>query len=190
MFNDVLLPTRQPQMSLAGVQSFSCGVRHTIVLSERGGVYTFGNSRNGQLGHGDQETMFDPCAYGLGSSARGRIEWVMQQGEKVETHNGSGKKPAENNLKFVSVAAGAYHSLAVDEGGGIFSWGLPDDGRLGHGDMQLENVLERDEPEEGYLPIAQMYPRKIEGLPADIPIERVVAGWSHSFAFPQREEED
>jgi alpha-tubulin suppressor-like RCC1 family protein len=186
MFEDMLVPTRHPQMCSAGVESFSCGVRHTIVLSSKGALYTFGNSRNGQLGHGDQETMFDPCAHMLGSTARGRIEWVMEAGLKVETHNGSMKKPSENKMRFVSVAAGAYHSLAVDDQGALYSWGLPDDGRLGHGDLHEEMVVEREEPEEGYLPIAQMYPRRVEGL-AGVVIDKVHAGWSHSFAFPRKE---
>ena len=38
----------------------ACGRAHTAVLTEGGGVYTFGRGESGQLGHGDEENQLAP----------------------------------------------------------------------------------------------------------------------------------
>ena len=50
-----LLPTRC--LGLEGVRAsrVACGWRHSLVVDDQGRVFTFGWSKYGQLGHGDQE---------------------------------------------------------------------------------------------------------------------------------------
>ena len=70
--------------------------------------------------------------------------------------------------RVCSIAAGMLHSLAVTDSGAIYSWGLGNNGRLGHGD------------EEGQR---QRLPRRVAGLQ-----ERVcsmAAGAAHSPAVTQ-----
>ena len=38
----------------------ACGTKHTAVVTEGGGVYTFGNGQYGQLGHGDTQNELVP----------------------------------------------------------------------------------------------------------------------------------
>ena len=65
----------------------------------------------------------------------------------------------------VAVAAGENHSMALTEGGAVWSWGCGEDGRLGHGDEQY-----------------QLLPTKIEAF-AGQRVIAVSAGAHDSFAI-------
>eukprot|EP00935_MAST-01C_sp_MAST-1C-sp1_P002881 g2881.t1 len=172
--DDVLVPTKNMMMSGAKVFDFSLGHRHTIVSSITGSVYTFGNGRFGQLGHGNCDDLHDPVYFGHGVNAHGRLEWVLTDEpnagveatrsapsspilssaaaagkgrrllEMVETHQMKNRKPSRVSVKIVAVSAGAYHSMMLDERGRVYSWGLPTDGRLGHGDVRGEFLLDME----------------------------------------------
>ena len=62
-----------------------------------------------------------------------------------------------------SVVAGYQHSLAVTEGGTLYSWGNSDEGKLGHGD-------EED----------QLLPKRVAGLQG---VCCVAAGAAHTVAI-------
>jgi len=80
----------------------------TLVVTDAGAIFSFGYSDDGVLGHGSLEAVVLPR----------RIEALAQTGRR-----------------FVAVAAGDRHSLALTEGGDLYGWG---GGRTnGHG---------RDEP--------------------------------------------
>jgi hypothetical protein len=91
---------------LVGIRAkeVACGCYHTIVLSEDGRVYSFGDGRYGQLGHGDKENKFTPTL----------IEAALE-GEFV-----------------VQVACGYIHSMALTRKGCVYTWGEGVNGRLGH----------------------------------------------------------
>ena len=63
------------------------------------------------------------------------------------------------------MSAGGSHSLAITADGAVWSWGSGDDGRLGHGDTQL-----------------QLLPKKVEAF-AGRSVIAVSAGDSHSLAI-------
>jgi alpha-tubulin suppressor-like RCC1 family protein len=93
----------------------ACGFAHTAVATEGGGVYTFGDGKQGQLGHGDEEDQLAP----------------RRVPEAEFRPNGSAEGPDE---RIVMVAAGCRHTVALSEAGHVFTWGLGEDGQLGHGD--------------------------------------------------------
>ena len=70
-----------------------CGQDHTLVLTEDGKVFSWGANRRGQLGHGDTMATSTP--------------------RKVDSFH----------RRVAQVAAGANHSVALMEGGLLFSWG-------------------------------------------------------------------
>lgn len=43
----------------------SCGFRHTACITEDGSLYTWGEGRNGQLGHSDQNDLLEPTKLDL-----------------------------------------------------------------------------------------------------------------------------
>ncbi|KAB5514141.1 hypothetical protein DKX38_028047 [Salix brachista] len=72
----------------------ACGWRHTISVSSSGGLYTYGWSKYGQLGHGDFEDHLTP--------------------HKVEALRGSS----------ISLISGGWrHTMALTSDGNLFGWG-------------------------------------------------------------------
>ena len=108
---DMLTPTRVPKWQFGGarVKMAACGHSHTLVLTEAGRVWAFGRGLFGQLGTGNQDDRTEPT------------EVVGLLG-----------------VTITFVAAGFNHSVAVSGEGGIFTWGLGYDGRLGHGGQEIE----------------------------------------------------
>ena len=93
---------------LAGkhAKQVACGESHTIVCTEDGRVYSFGDAAHGQLGHGNSETALTPIL----------IQQAQLEGKCV-----------------VQVACGSVHSMALTSDGRLYTWGNGEDGRLGHG---------------------------------------------------------
>ena len=97
------------------IRSLSCGFFHTLALTEERNVYAWGSSKYGCLGKYLPENQPTPLL--------------------IETDL--------DNQKFteiIQIAAGMYMSLALNDKGKVFSWGLGNNGRLGQGD---ENSIEK-----------------------------------------------
>ena len=89
------------------LRTVAAGREHGLALTESGKVYSWGNNTNGQLGRTTSGT----------------------------TNRTPGQIPAAsfNNKKITGIAAGSYHSLAIDEDGKVYGWGLQNNGRVGNG---------------------------------------------------------
>ncbi len=74
---------------------------------------------------------------------------------------------APPGVRFIDVAAGVTHNLAVGSNGRVYAWGRNDDGQLGVGDKSV-----RTEPTE-------------VALPADLSFVAVEAGWESSYAVAE-----
>ena len=88
---------------------------HSLALLESGKVYGWGNDLYGQLGYGT-------------TSDKNRPKLIKNIPGKV-----------------VSIAAGAYHSLALLDSGKVYSWGWNSNGQLGDGtttDRRLPKLIE------------------------------------------------
>lgn len=81
------------------------GGRHALALTADGRVFSWGEGDDGKLGHGDVASLDTPRC--------------------VEALNG---------FRIRDVAAGSNHSAAVTSSGELYTWGLGEYGRLGHGD--------------------------------------------------------
>ena len=86
------------------VTSIAAGGRHCAAASSAGEIFTWGDGRMGQLGHGDTQPRLVPT---IVASLHGR--------------------------HVASVACGLEHSVAVTMGGSAFSFGAARHGRLGSG---------------------------------------------------------
>jgi len=84
----------------------SAGHRHSMVLDNKGGLYTFGSGAAGALGHGD--TL--------------RQEFPMKVMEFVHT-----------NTSIMQMSAGVDMSMAVSTSGDVYAWGKSEGGRIGLG---------------------------------------------------------
>ncbi len=71
-----------------------CGFKHTVALTKEGKVYTWGEGREGELGHGDET-----------ESALPRMVEALKE------------------KKIVKVGAGNGYTIALSEEGELYSWG-------------------------------------------------------------------
>ena len=105
-------PTKVEALSGIGVTAISCGMYHTLALTDAGEVWSVGFGGSflggaGGLGHGDRKQLATP--------------------EKIAAFG-------EDGVRAASVSAGGYHSVVLDTDGGVWSWGRGEWGRLGHND--------------------------------------------------------
>jgi len=130
-----LLPKKIEAFADQRVVAVSAGVFHSIAISADGSVWSWGYGGAGWLGHSDMQNQLLP--------------------KKVEALGGH---------RVVAGSAGGSHSFALTADGAVWSWGYGGDGRLGHGDTQI-----------------QLLPKKIEAF-ADQRVIAVSAGERHSLA--------
>ena len=98
-----ILPQTQPTLvkALAGIKTLSiaCGHWHNLALTEFGDVYSWGWNEHGQLGHStDTPVVAIPTLIELPPND-------------------------QDDVNFVSIGCGERHSVAVSEGGSVYTWG-------------------------------------------------------------------
>ena len=143
------VPRRIEALRPSGAQpapaQVACGRQHSLVLCVDGGVHSFGRGCVGQLGLGGTADELLPR----------RIMRAAPEGDEM----GHGAMP-----RVTLLSAGVFHSLAVTEGGALYSWGSGTNGRLGHGDT-----------------VMRLRPRRVEAL-GDVDVVHASAGSGHSLA--------
>lgn len=90
------------------------GESHTLALAGNGKVFAWGKGLFGRLGNGSPIDQPVPAAIELPSS---------QSAHRPQT---DGNEPPHHTV--VSIAAGAYHSLALTDDGMVWSWGYNNSG--------------------------------------------------------------
>ncbi|MBA0799453.1 hypothetical protein Gohar_009970, partial [Gossypium harknessii] len=103
--NDRLVPQKVSTLNEEKMNIVACGWRHTISVSVIGGLYTYGWSKYGQLGHGDFEDHLVPY--------------------KVE---------ALANSSIKQISGGWRHTMALTSDGKLYGWGWNKFGQVGVGD--------------------------------------------------------
>lgn len=93
-------------------------------MVEGGDLYSWGYGGFGALGLGDKESRAVPQL----------VE------PAISSQRGHGRNDRAGRERFVLAASGEAHSLAVEQGGSLWSWGLGERGRLGHGD-EVERLV-------------------------------------------------
>jgi alpha-tubulin suppressor-like RCC1 family protein len=95
----------------------ACGAQHTLAAAEDGSVYSWGaGDRDGRLGHRDGRSLSEPrrvLTFPAWSKRRGHGPFV--------------------NRRFVELAAGDAHSVALDSRGHVFCFGANAMGQCGLG---------------------------------------------------------
>jgi alpha-tubulin suppressor-like RCC1 family protein len=87
----------------------ACGRAHSACITKKGHLMTWGCSAHGQLGYEEDETPSVACPLrAMGLTPRTR---------------------------FISLACGDEHTLAISEHGSVWACGLNDKGQLGLGNM-------------------------------------------------------
>ena len=90
------------------IVDISAGYGHTVAIDEEGKVYTWGDNGDGQLGDGTTNDSPLPICI-------------------------SNKENELKGKKIISISAGGYHTVAIDEEGKVYTWGNNEVGQLGDG---------------------------------------------------------
>jgi alpha-tubulin suppressor-like RCC1 family protein len=88
------------------IQQIAAGRYHTLLLTDQGSVYSFGEGTDGRLGHGDEKSQIIPKL----------IESDLLEGQRV-----------------TQIAVANYHCLLLTEEGRVFTFGYGLNGQLGYG---------------------------------------------------------
>uniref|UniRef100_A0A5B7BRW3 Putative ultraviolet-B receptor UVR8 n=1 Tax=Davidia involucrata TaxID=16924 RepID=A0A5B7BRW3_DAVIN len=167
--DDRLVPQKVSNVDGEKMVMVACGWRHTISVSSSGGLYTYGWSKYGQLGHGDFEDHLIPHKlealheslisqisggwrhtmaltsdgklYGWGWNKFGQVG----VGDNVD-HCSPVQVKFPRDQKVVQISCGWRHTLAVTERNNVFSWGRGTNGQLGHGESIDRNIPKIIEP--------------------------------------------
>ncbi len=111
-----------PYPYLSRIMGVSAGEAHSMALDVNGCVYTWGDNQHGQLGDGTNEQRLVP------------VRVVGHDRNRNGIHDAN-----EGYLEnIVAIAAGYWHSLAIDANGTIWTWGKGSAGRLGLGNKTID----------------------------------------------------
>ena len=144
----VALDTGERDMRLKQV---ACTGDRCLYLSETGDIYSFGESGEDEMGRPLDGTGTESAYSATGSGfkvVRALILERVLQGRRV-----------------MVVGCGHLHSVAITQGGELYSWGRGDHGRLGHGDTK-----------------DQMVPRRVLALSENF-VRGVACGGAHTVAL-------
>ncbi|TYZ61043.1 hypothetical protein PybrP1_012132 [[Pythium] brassicae (nom. inval.)] len=167
------VPTRVEDLDDVNVVVVALGNHHSVALSERGVLFTWGSGAFGQLGHGDVTgdasdiftTQFDqhtgreyPC-----------VDLPLQL-----------DKSYFEEMRVLQVACGYYFTVALCEDGSVFTWGEGSDGQLGLGFADNFRVGFLDEHIHGSNFVYMHSPTRVDELKE--PVGSVAVGGNHVFA--------
>uniref|UniRef100_K3WWM6 Uncharacterized protein n=1 Tax=Globisporangium ultimum (strain ATCC 200006 / CBS 805.95 / DAOM BR144) TaxID=431595 RepID=K3WWM6_GLOUD len=132
------IPTRLAYRFNEPARQLACGLRHALVLSDDGMVYSWGFNEHGQLGHGDAQTLEartnGEITYSLYYDERDARETeYLPQPTRLLYFQGSAAQQADP-IPIQQICCGAYFSMVLSKDGDVFSWGEASEGQLGHGD--------------------------------------------------------
>ncbi|KAF3449091.1 hypothetical protein FNV43_RR09815 [Rhamnella rubrinervis] len=147
------------------VKEIACGGRHSAIITDAGGLLTFGWGLYGQCGNGSTHDQLRPTCvnslsgiqvktiaaglwhtlcisveghvYAFGGNQFGQLGTGVDQAETLPRLLDS---PSLENKHAKMVSCGARHSVIVTEEGQLFSWGWNKYGQLGLGDSVDRNI--------------------------------------------------
>jgi len=141
-------------LGLTGCIAVSSGYYHVLSLKGDGSVWSWGYNNYGQLGSGNGGINYSIPAQVTGLSGIVAVagggfhslalkndgsvwSWgynvVGQLGDWTTTDRAMPVQVQGLPTNIVAIAAGAYHSLALDGGGNLYGWGYNNEGELGLG---------------------------------------------------------
>lgn len=110
---NVSVPKAVPGLTGVKKVAVHSGGRHALALTYDGRVFSWGDGDDGKLGHNSRMNLDAP-----------RLVTALRF--------------ANTRKRVVEVACGSSHSAAITNNGELYTWGLGDYGRLGHGDVKTQ----------------------------------------------------
>ncbi|MGO3702061.1 MAG: RCC1 domain-containing protein [Candidatus Saccharimonadales bacterium] len=138
------------------ITQISAGNVHSTAVASDGGAYAWGRNNHGQLGDGTNtdrsvptfifgaQTLVQVVAGDFHTVALDATGYTYAWGYNAQGQVGNNTTTSRNtyaNISFqgaltgktiVKVAAGYYHSMAIDSDGNTYSWGMNNNGQVGN----------------------------------------------------------
>jgi alpha-tubulin suppressor-like RCC1 family protein len=147
------------KLDLDNIKEIAAGYYHSLALDADGNVWAWGDNSKGQLGDDSQTDRTEPVQvngltgvkyiaagayHSLAVDSNGQV-WAW--GDNSHGQLGINENPDDTDLvtepeevysttmkdTIIGIAAGQYHSLALDENNYVWAWGEDSDGQLGIG---------------------------------------------------------
>ncbi|KAG4062093.1 hypothetical protein PC123_g3046 [Phytophthora cactorum] len=165
----------------------ACGLRHALVLTQDGMVYSWGFNDHGQLGHGSADT--------LAARTSGRVRFASYYDERSGEEEDYLASPTRllyfegcaaqqaNPIPVAHVCCGDYYCMALSRAGDVFTWGEASEGQLGHGETHeyyQVALADRHMVSSAYTYLAQ--PEPVLAL-SDVCIAQIACRGNHSVAL-------
>eukprot|EP01127_Copromyxa_protea_P021629 TRINITY_DN7506_c0_g1_i2.p1 TRINITY_DN7506_c0_g1~~TRINITY_DN7506_c0_g1_i2.p1 ORF type:complete len:783 (+),score=106.99 TRINITY_DN7506_c0_g1_i2:14-2362(+) len=167
-------PTPMPTKRGINWVKVSCGSSHSAAVTSDGCLYTWGSGTSHQLGY-TKAIQTHPRKVeiaGISDVCAGNQHTLTLTDDGSSAYQFGRKfvspQVRPKSCRFVSIAVGSWHNIALSESGTIFTWGGNEYGQLGHNNM------------EGAL-----HPTPVVLDPADTGLKFVTIGGGarHSFAI-------
>tara|TARA_B110001452_G_scaffold11041_1_gene9183 strand:+ start:3615 stop:8069 length:4455 start_codon:yes stop_codon:yes gene_type:complete len=141
------------------MRACAAGEEHSLAASADGTLFSWGSGSFGKLGHGEPIDESTPrpvasikhmvvtavaCGYAhsvalcdtyevlaWGSGWKGKLGLADDTNRLVPT-----PIPSLKRKHLQQIICGSFHTIALSEGGDIFTWGIGERGQLGHGDLE------------------------------------------------------
>jgi len=181
----IAIPSRVPFTPTAKVVLVAPGGRHSLMLTDKGELFSCGSNDLGQLGREGGQTRFEAVGglaqytvtgavcganHSLAVDQWGSVfSWGSDESGQLGHNQGNTTLRVPRlikslgTMKVTAVAAGLYHSAALTAGGQLYTWGANAKGQLGLGkntDMVFSPTL-------------------VESL-ASVPLAGVACGGNHT----------
>ena len=172
------------------ISDIQAGANHIVALDSSGEIYTWGFGDRGQLGHANFKSKIrpekmSPTAFSSavtvdvtgkgGPNGSGRQKFQYSTGSP---YSGTVRNSMSRRVSIRQIACGEDHSVALTEGGVVFTWGDNSCGQLGHGAGTISNGTPRM---TGLLEDCPQ-PRIVQGL-LRRKVAEIAAGGHHTMAL-------
>lgn len=110
----------------------AAGVSHSLLVTPDGTLYSFGCGDYGQLGNqhpSGVDLVFNPDNYPPTIVVRSPVVVIFHDTQQLES------------VRIYKVAAGAYHSIALDDKGNVFCWGRNHSGQVGMAEIDRQDII-------------------------------------------------
>ena len=121
---NILSPRNIPELNDKNIIEISCGNEHTLALSNKGEVYSWGSISDGVLG---REPPFGK-ENSSGVAKPGKINFFIK-----------------NNIKIRHISSGSIHNLCLDDKSNLYSFGCSKGGQLGLDEEELSIIYKQNQ---------------------------------------------
>ena len=158
---NILFPRNIIELNDKNISEISCGNEHSLALSSKGEVYSWGSIFDGVLGREIPQDKINS----KGIAKPDKIDYFIK-----------------NNIKIIHISSGSVHNLCLDEKRNLYSFGCSKGGQLGLDENELNDLYSKNNNINKDNNFSVSEPQLIKEL-RDIEIIKISSGEAHNAAL-------